>query len=174
MNATKASMNYSYGFRMAIFKRITDSIHSAFPDKKIDIHLVWDCIHNSITEEYIDGKKIIVHRHTANRIFDGKPVIISGFNTTNSFLGVGLPNAEKTLFSSDHGAGVTIKKLEGAGLLGPHPKNLTTHIYQTRSPFKKVVHHLTDEGLDEVIGKLQAEGIMRPVAKLRPLAVFKG
>jgi tRNA-splicing ligase RtcB (3'-phosphate/5'-hydroxy nucleic acid ligase) len=172
--ATKASLNYSYGFRMAMIKRISDSLTAALPSRKPEAFLLWDSNHNSIVPEEIDGKNYVVHRHTANRVFEGSPVIISGFNTTSSYLAVGQPNAEKYLFSADHGAGVTIKKMERDGMTKAHPKNLTTHIYQTKSPFKKIVEHITDEGIDYVVKKLEEENIARPIVKLRPLAVFKG
>ncbi len=174
MNATKASLNYSYAFRVAILRRIIDSIQKSLPKKNIEANLVWDAIHNSINEEQIGGKTVIVHRHTANRVFDGKPVIVSGFNTTNSYLAVGLKNAEEHLFASDHGAGITIKKMEAEGYSKAHPQEYTTHIYQTRSPYKKVVHHITNEGIDFVMKNLESAGILSPVARLRPLAVFKG
>ena len=174
MRATKASLNYSYGFRMAIVRRVTDSIMASIPKKKPKISLVWDSIHNAIMPETIDGKEVIVHRHTANRVFENKPAFVSGFNTTNSYLCVGLPGAEEHLFASDHGAGVTIKKMEAEGLTSAHPKNYTTHIYQTKTPYKKIVHHITNEGIDLVVQKLHDAAIIRPVARLRPLAVFKG
>ncbi len=69
---------------------------------------------------------------------------------------------------------VVKKPITKAGLVRPHPKSFTTHIYQTRSPFKRVVTHITNEGIDYVMQKLEEEKILRPVAKLRPLAVFKG
>jgi len=172
--ATKASLNYSYAFRMAIVRRIIDSIHDILPKKAAETHLVWDSSHNTIMEEIINGKTVMVHRHTANRVFEGKPVIVSGFNTTNSYIAVGLKEAENHLFSSDHGAGVTIQKFEKDGLTASHPKNHTTHIYQTRSPYKRVIHHITNEGIDYVIQKLTEERVAEPVARLRPLAVFKG
>jgi tRNA-splicing ligase RtcB len=174
MNATKASLNYSYGFRMAIVRRVIDSLERALPRKKPMVALLWDSAHNAIVEENIGGKNVVVHRHTANRAFEGKPVIVSGFNTTNSYLGVGLAGAEEHLFASDHGAGVTIQKMEKDGLSKKHPKNLITHIYQTKPPFKQIREHITNEGIDYVVHQLETAGILRPVVKLRPLAVFKG
>ena len=183
-NATRASLNYSYGFRMAIVRRVLDSLKEAANQSKVSLArqksrgdlggLIWDGAHNAITEETIGGEKLIVHRHTANRAFDGKPVVVSGFNTTNSYLALGLPNAEEHLFASDHGAGVTIKKMEAEGLSQTHPKNLVTHIYQTKTPYKRVVEHITNEGVDYVMQKLEESGIARPIARMRPLAVFKG
>jgi tRNA-splicing ligase RtcB len=174
MLAIKAASNYSYAFRVAIVRRIVDSLQKTLEKKDIEVNLIWDTTHNSIMKEDISGKEVIVHRHTATRTFEGKPVIISGFNTTNSYIGVGLPNAEQHLFSADHGAGETIKKFEEKNLTSAHPKNFTTHIYRTKPPFKRIVSHITNEGLDYVMENLQNEGITRPIVRLRPLAVFKG
>ena len=173
MASIKASLNYSYAFRLAIAKRVMDSLQKAF-GPNTTTSLVWDSIHNSIREETINGKRVIVHRHTATKAFEGKPVIVSGFNNTNSYIGVGLPHAEDHLFSADHGAGETIKKHQAAGISKPHPEKFTTEIYTTKPPYKKTVEHITNEGLEAVVKPLEEAGIMRPVVKLRPIAVFKG
>ncbi|OGZ42281.1 MAG: hypothetical protein A3C80_00395 [Candidatus Ryanbacteria bacterium RIFCSPHIGHO2_02_FULL_45_43] len=171
--ATKASLNYSYGFRMAIIKRIIDSLGKAAPATPT-VSLIWDGAHNAITEEIVSGKNVIVHRHTANRVFDKKPLIISGFNNTNSYIAVGMQNAERHLFSSDHGAGTTIKKMMEKNNTTTHPKKYKTVIYQSHPPFQKIVNHITNEGVDYVVQQLENAGIARPVVKLRPIAVFKG
>lgn len=168
-----ASLNYSYAFRLAIVKRVTDALIGAF-GPAVSSRLVWDNIHNSIRSEIIGNKEYIVHRHTATRIFDGKPVIISGFNNTNSYIGVGLPGGEEHLFSADHGAGETIKTHAKNGNAKPHPENLTTDIYTSKPPYKKTAVHITNEGLDAVIKPLEEAGVMRAIALTRPIAVFKG
>ncbi|MEK7642970.1 MAG: RtcB family protein [Patescibacteria group bacterium] len=170
LRATKASLNYSYGFRMAITKRITDSLRALYPKKDIETALLWDSSHNTVTREIIGGEELTVHRHTANRVFEGQPVIISGFNTTNSYLAIGQAQSENHLFSADHGAGTVIKRLK----THEHPERLVTHIYQTKSPFKQIVTHQTNEGIDHVTKELTSASIIRPVIRLRPLAVFKG
>lgn len=168
--ATKASLNYSYGFRIAMVRRIIDSLEKIVPEKDTHAKLLWDSTHNAVMEEEINNKKVVVHRHTANRVFEDKPVIVSGFNTTSSYIAVGLRGAEEHLFASDHGAGITISRAPSQ----EHPKSFVTHIYQTRPPYKKVVEHVTNEGIDYVMQKLEEYGIARPVVELRPLAVFKG
>lgn len=168
-----ASLNYSYAFRLGIVKRITDAAHAAW-GVNTQVSLVWDTIHNSIMEETIHGTKLIVHRHTATRAFDGKPVIISGYNTTNSYIGIGLPHAEEHLFSADHGAGESIKEAYAVGHSQPHPEKHTTTIYTSKQPFEEVREHITNEGLEAVTRPLEEAGVMRPVALLRPIAVFKG
>lgn len=172
--AIKAALNYSYAFDMAIIRRIIDSLKEALPGQEIKAELLWNAIHNSIHKENINGEELVVHRHTATKIFEGRPVIVSGHNNTNSYLGVGMKDAERHLFSADHGAGETIKRFEQEGLSKPHPQAYTTHIYRTKDPHKKTVHHITAEGIDFVMKHLEREGAVRPVVRLRPLAVFKG
>jgi len=171
--ATQASLNYSYAFRLAIAKRIMDSLAEAFgPDAHAS--LLWDTIHNSIARETIGEQQVVIHRHTATRVFESKPVIVSGFNTTSSYIGIGLHAADENLFSADHGAGKTIKKFTETGKVTSHPQALKTYIYTTKPPYIETVTHITDEGVDHVMNSLADAGITRPVVKLRPLAVFKG
>ena len=174
LTALKAALNYSYAFRVAMLRRINDSIRDVKEGSVPKAELIWDTIHNSILPETIRDKDVIVHRHTATRVFPGKPVIVSGFNTTSSYLAIGLKDAEGNLFSADHGAGGVIKKLEAEGVSRPHPKNHKTMIYQTKEPSRREVNHITDEGLEHVMEHLKREGIASPVIRLRPLAVFKG
>jgi tRNA-splicing ligase RtcB (3'-phosphate/5'-hydroxy nucleic acid ligase) len=172
MASIKASLNYSYAFRFAIAKRISDALLETFSN--VHTALLWDSAHNSIHEESIDDKNYIIHRHTATRVFEGKPVLISGWNTTNSYIGIGLSHAEEHLFSADHGAGETIKQAHEAKTSRPHPESYTTDIYTSKPPHKKTASHITNEGLDAVVRPLEKAGLMRPVAYTRPIAVFKG
>lgn len=174
MQAMKAALNYSYAFRVAMLKRINESLKRATSNSATHATLVWDAIHNSILPETIGGKEVIVHRHTANRAHPGKPLIVSGFNTTCSYLAIALPDAEARLFSADHGAGSVIKRFEKEGISHPHPHEHKTLIYQTKKPQIREATHITDEGVNHVMNHLERESIARPVVRLRPLAVFKG
>lgn len=174
LTALKSALNYSYAFRVAMLRRINDSIAEIKEGHRVKVDLIWDTIHNSILPETIMNQQVIVHRHTATRVFPGRPVIVSGFNTTSSYLALGLKDAEGNLFSADHGAGGVIKRLGEQGISRLHPKNHTTLIYQTKEPRVRKINHVTDEGLDHVMEHLQRENIASPVIRLRPLAVFKG
>lgn len=182
MQALKAALNYSYAFRVAMLKRIDESLktaalnpaHRSPPMNDAGATLIWDAVHNSILPETIGGKEVIVHRHTANRAHPGKPLIVSGFNTTCSYLAVALPGAEARLFSADHGAGGVIKRFEKEGISHPHPHKHKTLIYQTKEPRIREAAHITDEGINHVMNHLERESIARPIIRLRPLAVFKG
>lgn len=172
--AMKAALNYSYAFDMAIVRRIIDALEAVFSGENIKTRLLWNTIHNSIRKEKVENEELYVHRHTANKVFENRPVLISGFNNTTSYLGIGLKGATEHLFSTDHGAGKVIKHFEEKGISKTHSQNYITHIHLTKPPYKKVVHHITDEGVNYVMQSLENEGLIKPVARLRPLAVFKG
>lgn len=170
----KIGLNYGYAFRMAMLARIRDALKKALSDKNPEIKLIYDASHNSITKERIKGKDVIVHRHNAIRVFPENPVILAGFNTTNSYLALGLAGAEDKLFAADHGAGESIKQFEKRGDLQNHPDGFKTTIYKTTPPYQKIVTHTTNAGLDYVMDHLEREGIARRVVSFRPIAVFKG
>ena len=171
--ATQVSQNYSVGFRMGIFARITDSMKTVF-GSSTTCRLVWDAPHNVIVKEKLPIGERVVHRHTANPAHEGLPVMLSGFNTTHSLLGVGGNGAQDFLYSSDHGAGETIHRARKDGRSHLLIPERTTRIIQTREPKERTVAHESDEGLDDVVRPLNDAHIMAPVATFRPIAVFKG
>ena len=174
MLATKASLNYSYSFSLAITRRIIDALKKSLPSKHIETELIALKIHNSIMKEKIKGKEVILHRHTANKVEEGKPVIVAGYNNTNSYIAVGLPGADNLLSSSDHGSGFIIKLFQKKGISRKHPDGYHTLLFKSKPPYKIKVEHITSEGVDYVVENLYKAGIIKPVLKLRPIAVFKG
>jgi tRNA-splicing ligase RtcB (3'-phosphate/5'-hydroxy nucleic acid ligase) len=171
LTSLRASLNYSYAFRLAIVKRIYDALDAVF-GADVQHTLLWDNIHNSIRKEQVGTRELFVHRHTATRIFKDKPVIIPGFNNTNSYIGIGLETGPEKLFSVDHGAGETIKRTHQEHF----SKEIsgTTDIYTAKEAYKKTIPHITREGLDAVIKPLEEIGLMKPVVYTKPIAVFKG
>ena len=172
--ATKTALNYSYAFRVATVARIQDALQKTLGGEAAKLELITDIIHNSIVKENIKGKDVYVHRHTANRIFPGKLTIVSGYNNTSSYLALGLENTENTLFSADHGAGETIKRIHREGGSGAHPEKLKTYFYKSSEMHKTEIEHITDEGIELILNHLQNEKVIKPVVRLRPIAVFKG
>jgi RNA-splicing ligase RtcB len=153
---------------------VEDALVKSFPSKNIDVHLIAAKIHNSIFSEEISGKRVLVHRHTANIIVPDKFNLVSGYNNTNSFLVIGRKEAEKYLNSADHGSGSVIKRLLKNGTSSKKPDGGKTYIFTTKPPYEEVVDHITSEGIDYVIDKLKKEKIVTPAVRLTPLAVFKG
>jgi len=164
--ATKASLNYSYAFNIAIYRRVKDALEKINP--KIKARLVTAKIHNSIHQE----KGLVVHRHTVTRISPKETSLISGFNNTASFLILGQDGSDKYLNSTDHGSGAVIKKFKENN--ASSVKDGKTIIHRTKEPFREEVSHITDEGIEYVIERLEEKNIARRAVKLRPIASFKG
>lgn len=168
MQSIKIALNYGYAFRTALLRRIID----ALPKPGADASFVWDAAHNSIMEEGIQGAHLIVHRQDAVRVFPDKPVMIAGFNTL-SYLGVGQEETEISLHSATPSAGKTIAKYKEAGK-STEDQTRTVLISKRKEKELKSSYQQTPEGLFAVTGQLEAAGIVKPVAYLRPLGTIKG
>lgn len=172
MQSIKGALNYGYAFRAAIFARVRDALEKLFPE--VSVALLYDAAHNTIFEETREGKTLIIHRQDAMVAHKDMPVFIAGYNNTRSYIGVGTGNAGSSLASVSASAAAAIKQFEKEGkshsLAPPH----TTTIYRHKEPFTKKVEHTTDEGLLAIAREFEEDGIIKPVAFIRPLAVIKG
>ena len=171
--ATKAAINYSYAFNIAIMRRVMDSFEKTFPGRKIDFKLVSALVHNSINKENIKGQEVFLHRHTLNRVEPGKAIPLAGMGNTINYLGLGLESPPETLASAEHGTGENIKRFKKSGESKEDPNHQTT-IYRTKVPFETKITHLTSEGVDFVMNELEKASLIKPIIKMRPIASFKG
>lgn len=167
MQSIQIGLNYGYGFRVALLKRLRDSLPA-----HANVSFVWDAAHNSIIEEVHNNEHFIVHRQDAVRVFENKPIMIAGWNTL-SYLGVGTPHAEASYYSATPSAGKTIGRYVKENKSSPDPAHTTL---QSKRKEKKLttLPHTTSEGLFDVVKVFEEEHIMEPVAYLRPLGALKG
>jgi tRNA-splicing ligase RtcB len=180
--ATRLAMNYGFAYRMATYAELRRMARSAFGAAA---SLVVDSPHNSIYEEEVDGTHAFVHRHNACRAYPaaqmtdhpffgktGQPLLLPGTNRTSSYLCVPEEGAHRSLYTACHGTGSIISAFEKSGRSGPDPKGRTTarHRYDGTAPAE--VPHLDDRGVDEALGILTGNGLVRPVARMRPFAVL--
>lgn len=165
MQSIKISLNYGYAFRAVLLRRINDAL------PKGSASFLWDAAHNSIMEERLNGENMIIHRQDAVRVFDGKPVMIAGFNTL-SYLGVGT-ETDSSLRSATPSAGKTIIRFKEEGKSKEDPQHIMFISKRKEKELKKVPLQ-SPEGLFAVTGELEQAGIVKPVAYLRPLGTIKG
>jgi RNA-splicing ligase RtcB len=182
MLAQRLSMNYGFAYRMATYAVLRQFAREAFGAA---INLVVDSPHNSVYEEMVDGAPAFVHRHNAARAWTpelmaghpafaltGQPLLVPGTNRTSSFLCVPATEAHRSLYSACHGTGSVIKEFERDGRSGldPHRRQTLTYGYSDAAP--TVVKQLDDRGVDAALAILTTNGLVRPVARLRPFAVL--
>jgi RNA-splicing ligase RtcB len=180
--ALQAASNYAYANRLAVLAVLRDAIRGVWGAGCDPPSLLWDAPHNSIRRETVAGQELWVHRHNAVRVGPpsqtharspfgrtGQPALLPGTDLTSSYLCVADEGAAQTLFSADHGAGRSALRL-GRSLNG----GSVTRRYTYGNGVAETCSHLSDDGVNAVLQGLQACGIVRPVARLRPLAVLKG
>lgn len=183
MLANAAAMNYGFAFRTATYGTLSALAREVFG--ACDVRLVVDSPHNSIYEEEVDGRRAVVHRHNSCRAYPasklppgtafgavGQAVLVPGTHRTSSYLCVAAAGAERSLYSACHGAGTIIEQFARRGVSGPCEQGHTTLRFRYRDSEPAVVPHLDDRGVDEAVGILAAHDLVRPVARLRPLAVL--
>ena len=146
--------------------------------------LVVDSPHNSIYEEDVAGAPAVVHRHNACRAYPakrmpagtafgtvGQAVLLPGTHRTSSYLCVAGEQAEVSLYSACHGAGTVISSFAADGRSRTDASHSTLR-YRYKDTSPTVVTHLDDRGVDATLSVLVGHGLVRPVARMRPVAVL--
>lgn len=182
MLAQRLSMNYGFAYRLATYAALRGFARKAFG---ASLRLVVDSPHNSIYEEEVDGASAFVHRHNAARAWPaemmaghpafaetGQPLLVPGTNRTSSFVCVPATHVGRSLHSACHGTGSIIKAFEQDGRSGRDPLGRHTLRYQYDGKAPRSVPQLDDRGVDEAVGILVRNGLVRPVVRLRPFAVL--
>jgi len=182
MVANAAAMNYGFAFRVYVYSALRRMARDVFGTSS---RLIVDSPHNSIYEETVNGTRAIVHRHNTVRAYPasmmsghpvfsttGQAVLIPGTNRTCSYLCVASEGSQQSLYSACHGSGSIIDDFANRGLSSTDPEKHTTLRFSYKDAQPKVVPHLDNRGVDEAIQILVANDIVKPVARLRPMAVL--
>lgn len=189
MAARNACSNFAHCNRAVITHNIARTIQEVL-GRDPQMELLYDMPHILVSREEHFGKPVWVHRNGTSRaygptrMFDhpvyrhtGEPAFIPTSMSTEGYLCVGTDQNDSTFFSCNHGAGKskektdTIipqnvielrKKLEGKGV----------RLYNARS--SKVIEQDAShyKRSDDVIASVKANGIVKPVARLQPVAVI--
>jgi len=183
MLANAAAMNYGFAFRAATYGTLARLAGEVLGVR--GVRLVVDSPHNSIYEEDVDGQRVVVHRHNSCRAYPaqrmpagsafaavGQAVLVPGTHRTSSYLAVAGAGAHQSLFSACHGAGTLIDEFAASGRSGLSPHRHVTMRYRYSDAAPVEVPHLDDRGVDEAVGILAAHQLVRPVARMRPVAVL--
>lgn len=196
--AMAAAANFAFSNRHVIAHRTRQAFRhilgkGGHGDAKLHLRMIYDVAHNIAKIERHDDELLCVHRKGATRAFGpsspdlpdayrrvGQPVFIPGSMGTGSYILAGTDaSSELSLGSTCHGAGRAMSRAaskrqvhggqlrdqlarEGILVAGASNKELAE---EAPTAYKDV---------DEVVGVVDAVGIARRVARVRPLAVLKG
>ena len=183
--AINSASNFAFANRTAIIHAIRKALQETTADSNLQIDLLYDCSHNSIYEETINGKTFWAHRHNACRVYPpsllkhhpafaytGQPVILPGTNQTSSFICAGREGSVATHFTVDHGLGAVQKRSENHS----PPEKITnfSYLFGYEDDVPQKVPRLSDNIINEALEVLNKADIIKTVARLKPLATLKG
>jgi tRNA-splicing ligase RtcB len=183
MLANAAAMNYGFAFRMATYAGLREIATDVFGGGASQ--LVVDSPHNSVYMEEVAGQPAVVHRHNSCRAYPaslmrpgttfsetGQAVLLPGTNRTSSYLAVAASGAERSLYSACHGAGTVVSEYAKSGISTVHPERHRTLKFGYTDQAPAEVEHLDDKGVNAALDILVGHGLVRPVARMRPMAVL--
>ena len=183
MLANAAAMNYGFAFRIATYASLRRIAADTFGGATG--RLVVDSPHNSIYEEDVDGTSAVVHRHNSCRAYPaekmpagstfattGQAVLLPGTHRTSSYLAVAGEDSQRSLHSACHGAGTVVSDHVTRGLSALHPDGHSTRRYRYSDQSPADAEHFDDLGVNAALDVLVRNGLVRPVARMRPLAVL--
>ena len=199
ITAMACGANYAWNNRQCIMHWVRQTFMDFFDTSKdeLGLELVYDVAHNigKFEKHLVDGteRELFVHRKGATRAFPaghpeipekyqkvGQPVMIPGDMGTASYVLVGNPLAmEQTWGTTCHGAGRMMSRRKAMQLTKGRAidRELEKRGIYVRAKGRRTLHEEVPEAykdVDEVVKVVDAAGLSRRVARLRPIGVVKG
>jgi tRNA-splicing ligase RtcB len=195
LTAHQAAGNQGFANRSILTHNLDQTIEKVL-GKNPELDLLYDAPHIFINRENHFGKDVWVHRNGAVRALGpsgflklnfrsaesstlgnaGEPVFIPSSMSTPMYLGVGTDENESTFFSAGHGTGRRKNPEEGKAAtkdeLFQKMQERKVKLFNAKS--KGVVFQ--DSGyykdVEEVIAGMEENKIVKPMAKMEPIAVL--
>lgn len=190
LNAVAAGGNYAIINRLVIFEQVAKAFRKVF---RADLELIYEISHNLVQREmHPEFGDVWVHRKGATRAFpaghqalsgtiwegSGHPVLIPGSNKSFSFILRPLPEAVKSCYSVNHGAGRRLSRAEAVRTLSQSKIN---EEYRQANILVNLDGNVPiDESApaykssEEVVNAIVTAGLARVEHKLWPLSSMKG
>jgi tRNA-splicing ligase RtcB len=196
--AMNAAANYAFANRQLMSHYARKALGEIFSSDVADVtDLVYDVAHNIAKFETHEvagrSQRVCVHRKGATRAFPpghpelseryrdiGQPVLIPGDMGRYSFVLTGTAGAYAETFGSTcHGAGRRMSRHQAKKVARPRnvPEELAQQGILVRAASRRTVDEEIPEAYKDVakvVDVVDAAGIGRKVAKLKPVAVVKG
>lgn len=197
--AMAAAANFAWANRQTLMALAQSAVAEAFGTTadRLGFRLVYDVSHNIAKVEDHDlagsRRRVCVHRKGATRALPpgddrlpsayaavGQPVLVPGDMGRASYLCAGVPYAgEHPFHSSCHGAGRRLSRR--AAVRAGRGRSITEELrgrgITVRARDRRTLSEEMPEAykdVSEVVDSLHSAGLLRRVARLRPLGVIKG
>ncbi len=177
LQAMAAAANFAFANRQLITHDLRKLIQSMYPGEKLPLY--YDLTHNVVKKEIQQGKEYLIHRKGATRLPPDGIALIPGSMGTYSYL-IRSSNSEATIESYNsvaHGAGRKMSRTQAKKTINQErhrDKMGTVRLYQSGSGSILDESPLAYKDINKIIDSLQKTELALPMARLKPLAVFKG
>jgi tRNA-splicing ligase RtcB len=193
-SAMAAAANFAFANRHAMAHLVRQSVRRVLGgEAAAGTRQVYDVAHNVAKVETHKGRSVCVHRKGATRAFPagspeiptvfrevGQPVFVPGSMGTASYVLVGEPGAMELSFGTTcHGAGRRLSRTGARRQIGGAElrRRLEADGIVVRCPSNKGLAEeapFAYKDVERVVAVVEAAGLARRVARLRPLGVVKG
>ncbi len=174
--AMSAAANFAWANRQMITWEVRQAWQQVLGAKAGELQIVYDVAHNIAKIE----SGLVVHRKGATRAFPGQPVLVPGSMGTGSYVLLGEEKSLTESFgSSCHGAGRRMSRTQAKReVQGQELKRQLEQkgIMVQAGSYSGLAEEapLAYKDVNEVVDVIQAAGIARKVAYLKPRLVIKG
>jgi tRNA-splicing ligase RtcB len=189
MAARNACSNFAHANRAVIAHNVAQTAQEVL-GRDIGLELLYDMPHILVSQEEHFGKQAWVHRNGTSRAYGpsrmadhplfgqtGEPAFIPTSMSTEAYLCVGQDGNDSTFFSCNHGAGKSATKTdsvtpENKAELDKKLEAKGVKLYNGRS--SKVIEQDSShyKRAEDVIASVEQNQIVKPVAKMQPVAVI--
>jgi tRNA-splicing ligase RtcB len=190
--ALAAATHAGFANRAVLTRILRQAMRAVLDDPSLELPLIYDCAHESIQREEHGGQALWVHRHGASHALPpsalahdpvlgeiGQPVPIPGSMGTESYIAVTDRGVGQTFHSVAHGAGRTLEKIHAAEQFDPEQierdlgcDGIRLYRYGTENIAGQAPASF--KNVRRVVDAMTAFNLIRPVVRLRPVAVLKG
>lgn len=188
MNARAAASNFGTANRAVIIHNIAKTMKEVL-GREVEMDLVYDLPHISVTKENHFEKDVWVHRSSTSRAFGpakmshhpvyketGEPVFIPSSMATDAYICVGTDRNEESFYSAPHGTGkgknTEEKSITNKEELFAKMEEKGVKLYNAQSSIVIKQDSARYRSIDKVIKDVEANGIAHVVAKMKPVAVI--
>jgi tRNA-splicing ligase RtcB (3'-phosphate/5'-hydroxy nucleic acid ligase) len=189
MQARNACSNFAHANRATITHNVSETIKRVL-GRDPELELLYDMPHILVSEEEHFGKSVFVHRNGTSRAYGpsrmshhplfketGEPAFIPSSMSTEAYLCVGQDSNTSSFFSCNHGAGkATVKSdavvPESKQALHEKLKSRGVRLYNGQSSHVIEQDSSHYKRIDDIMASVRENGIVKPVARLMPVAII--
>lgn len=188
MNARAAASNFGTANRAVITHNIAQAAKE-FLGREVEMDLIYDLPHISITRENHFGKDIMVHRSNTSRAYGpskmshhpiyketGEPAFIPSSMATDAYICVGTDRNDQSFYSAPHGTGkgknTNEESIASKEDLFAKMQAKGVKLYNAKSSIVINQDSARYKNIDQVIKGVEENGVAHVVAKMQPVAVI--